>query len=91
MCDMCGRAGKVKGTRICAEVAFRRVLSKRFYEKFPRIHNKTFVLESNFDKVKLCRLYNFINIEFFREGVFLLNLRNLLEHIFRRAPPADCF
>ena len=28
---------------------------------------------------------------FFRVGVFVWNLRNLLEHLFRRAPPGDCF
>ena len=43
-----GRAGKVNKTSVYAEAAVRRVFSKRFYDKFPRIRKKTFVPESLF-------------------------------------------
>ena len=43
-----GRAGEVNRLNVYAEAAVRRVLYKRFYEKFPRIHKKTSVPESLF-------------------------------------------
>ena len=53
MCDIVfeklqGRAGKVNRTSVSAEAAVQRVLKKRFYEKFPRIHKETSVPESLF-------------------------------------------
>ena len=45
--------GTVKRTSVYAEAAVRRVLLKS--EGFCRIHKKTSVRESIFDKVKLCR------------------------------------
>ena len=44
-----GHVGKVNGADVFyAEGAIRRVLQKRFYENFPRIHKKTSVPESLF-------------------------------------------
>ena len=42
------RAGKVNRTSVFAEAAVRRVLQKRFSDKFPRIHKKASVTESLF-------------------------------------------
>ena len=42
------RAGKVNRTSLFAEAAVRRVLEKRFSDKFPRIHKKASVAESLF-------------------------------------------
>ena len=60
MCDIVfekakGRDGKKNRTSVYAETAVQGVLQKRYYEKFRRIHKKTSVLESFFDKAKLCR------------------------------------
>ena len=53
MCDIVfekiqDRAGKVNRTSAYADAAVRRVLSKRLYEKFPRIYKKSSVPESLF-------------------------------------------
>ena len=53
MCDIVfekvqDRAGKVNRTSAYADAAVGRVLSKRLYEKFPRIYKKSFVPESLF-------------------------------------------
>ena len=59
MCDIVfekvqGRAGKVNRASVSTEVAIRRVLLKRFYDKFPRIHTKKYLRRNLFfDKVKL--------------------------------------
>ena len=53
MCDIVfekvqDRAGKVNRTSAYADAAVGRVLSKRLYEKFPRIYKKSSVPESLF-------------------------------------------
>ena len=60
MCDIVfekakGRGGTVNRTSVYAEEFFQRVLKKSCYEKFHRIHKKTFVSESLF----WCFLVNF--------------------------------
>ena len=49
-------AGKVNRTSVYAEAAVQRVLSKRFSDKFPRIHKEKHLCRNLFlDKVRLCR------------------------------------
>ena len=53
MCDIVfekvkGRGGTVNRTSVHAEAAGRKVLLKRCYEKFPKIHKKTSVPKSPF-------------------------------------------
>ena len=101
MCDIVfekvqGCAGKVNRTSVYAEAAFRRVPIKGFMRYFSEFTKKHQCRNLFFDKVKLSRSKNFIKIESL-EQVFaklnrcLRNLKNLLEHLFRRAPPDDCY
>ena len=55
---------------------------KKCHETFRRIHKKTYMLESLFGHVYLCKFAASL-----KRGLFLWILRNLLENLFCRTPP----
>ena len=76
---------------ISAEATVQRVLQKRCYEKFRRIHMKTFSRISFFDKVILCRSAVSLKPRPWRRIYLAKFAKFVRTPFFCRAPPEDCF